>query len=50
MAARADTLVLATVKSFFGSRGVVAEHVTGESKDGRGRKLYLRLRRVGQVG
>ena len=29
VAARADRLVLATVKSFFGSRGVVAEHVTG---------------------
>jgi hypothetical protein len=27
--ARADRLVLATVKSFLGSRGVVAEHVTG---------------------
>lgn len=26
-----ERLVLATVKSFFGSRGVVAEHVTGES-------------------
>ena len=29
--ARADRLVLATVKSFFGSRGVVAEHVRGDS-------------------
>ncbi|WP_371031208.1 hypothetical protein [Pseudoclavibacter sp. JSM 162008] len=29
--ARADKLVLVTVKSFFGSRGVVAEHVRGES-------------------
>jgi hypothetical protein len=29
--ARADTLVLATVKSFFGSRGVVAEEVSGET-------------------
>lgn len=27
--ARSDRLVLATVKSFFGSRGVVADHVTG---------------------
>ncbi|BDZ52743.1 hypothetical protein GCM10025867_49840 (plasmid) [Frondihabitans sucicola] len=27
---RSDRLVLATVKSFFGSRGVVAEHVRGE--------------------
>lgn len=26
-----DRLVLATVKSFFGSRGVVAEHVSGDS-------------------
>lgn len=31
VAARADKLVLATVKSFFGSRGVVAAHVRGES-------------------
>lgn len=31
VAARADKLVLATVKSFFGSRGVVAAHVSGES-------------------
>lgn len=30
--ARADCLVLATVKSYFGSRGVVAAHVTGESE------------------
>jgi hypothetical protein len=29
--ARADRLVLATVKSYLGSRGVVAEHVTGET-------------------
>lgn len=43
VAARADTLVLATVKSFFGSRGVVSEHVTGETKDERARKLYLLL-------
>lgn len=31
VAARADRLVLATVKSFFGSRGVAAEHVNGKS-------------------
>ncbi|TQM27560.1 hypothetical protein FB391_1583 [Microbacterium kyungheense] len=31
--ARADRLVLATVKSFFGSRGVVAAHVRGDSAD-----------------
>ena len=43
VAARADRLVLATVKSFFGSRGVVAEHVTGETTNDRGRKLYLLL-------
>lgn len=29
--ARSDRLVLATVKSFFGSRGVVAAHVRGDS-------------------
>ncbi|MFL5826734.1 MAG: hypothetical protein ACJ76V_09445, partial [Thermoleophilaceae bacterium] len=40
VAARADRLVLATVKSFFGSRGVVADHVTGETTSERGRKLY----------
>lgn len=31
--ARRDRLVLATVKSFFGSRGVVAEHVTTTTAD-----------------
>lgn len=31
--ARSDRLVLATVKSFFGSRGVVAEHVRGDSEN-----------------
>ncbi len=31
--ARADRLVLATVKSFLGSRGVVAEHVMGTGGD-----------------
>lgn len=30
--ANRERLVLATVKSFFGSRGVVAEHVAGESR------------------
>src|SRR3546814_9234951 len=29
--ARSDRVVLATVKSFFGSRGVVAEHMRGDS-------------------
>jgi hypothetical protein len=43
VAARADRLVLATVKSFFGSRGVVAEHVTGQTTNDRARKLYLLL-------
>lgn len=43
VAARADRLVLATVKSFFGSRGVVADHVTGETTNERGGKLYLLL-------
>jgi hypothetical protein len=41
--ARADHLVLATVKSFLGSRGVVAEHVTGETASEAGRKRYLLL-------
>jgi hypothetical protein len=43
VAARANRLVLATVKSFFGSRGVVAEHVTGETRNERWRKLYALL-------
>jgi hypothetical protein len=41
--ARAGRLVLATVKSFFGSQGVRAEHVTGESDDERWRKSYALL-------
>ena len=41
--ARADRLVLATVKSFLGSRGVAAEHVTGTTADRRARNLYLLL-------
>jgi hypothetical protein len=41
--ARADTLVLATVKSFLGSRGVVAEHVTGSTTNDHGRRMYLLL-------
>jgi hypothetical protein len=41
--ARADRLVLATVKSFLGSRGVVAEHVMGTGGDHRFRNLYLLL-------
>ncbi|MBO0981960.1 hypothetical protein [Microbacterium sp. SD291] len=43
VAARADKLVLATVKSFFGSRGVVASHVRGESTDHRMNALYALL-------
>lgn len=41
--ARADRLVLATVKSFLGSRGVAAEHVMGTGGDRRSRDLYLLL-------
>jgi hypothetical protein len=41
--ARADRLVLATVKSFFGSRGVVAEHVMGSGGDLRSRNGYILL-------
>src|SRR4051812_16773568 len=38
--ARGDRLVLASVKSFFGSRGVVAEHVTGKTEETRWRRAY----------
>lgn len=41
--ARADRLVLATVKSFLGSRGVAAEHVMGTGGPPRSRRLYLLL-------
>lgn len=41
--ARADKLILATVKSFFGSRGVVADHVMGLSGVGRNNRLYALL-------
>jgi hypothetical protein len=41
--ANGKRLVLASVKSFFGSRGVAAEYVTGESGDVRRRKLYALL-------
>ncbi len=44
--ARADRLVLASVKSFFGSRGVVAQHVTGDTTNTRARKLYRLLNDV----
>lgn len=42
VAANADKLVLASVKSFFGSRGVVAEHVDG-SAGGTSSRLYAML-------
>jgi hypothetical protein len=38
--ARADRLVLASVKSYFGSRGVVAEHVAGEAAQPAQNKRY----------
>lgn len=41
--ARADRLVLATVKSFFGSRGVVAEHVAGTAVKASFNKRYALL-------
>jgi hypothetical protein len=41
----ADKLVLASVKSFLGSQGVVAEHVTGETGDESARKRYSLLNR-----
>ena len=43
VAGRADRLVLATVKSFLGSRGVAAEAVTGETSDERRRGMYRLL-------
>ncbi len=39
--ARSDRLVLATVKSFLGSYGVVAEHVTGETTSELARRYSL---------
>ena len=41
--ARSDLLVLATVKSFFGSRGVVAEHVMGTGGSRSSQRLYMLL-------
>ena len=41
--ARADRLVLATVKSFFGSRGVVAKHVAGTADKASFNKRYALL-------
>ena len=43
VAARSDKLILATVKSFFGSRGVAAEHVLGESPRSAAVKRYAIL-------
>lgn len=41
--ARSDRLVLATVKSFFGSRGVVSEHVMGTGGPRSSQRLYMLL-------
>jgi len=43
--ANAERLVLATVKSYLGSRGVVTAHVTGETKNEAARKRYTLLNR-----
>lgn len=43
IAARADKLVLATVKSFLGSRGVVSDHVLGVSQNRSAVKRYAIL-------
>ena len=43
VAARADRLVLGSVKSYFGSRGVAADEVTGESPLSAGVKRYALL-------
>jgi hypothetical protein len=44
--ARADRLVLATVKGYLGSRGVVADHVTGETSNEAARRRYSLLNRA----
>lgn len=41
--ARSDRLVLATVKSFFGSGGVMAQHVMGTGGSQRSQNLYMLL-------
>lgn len=46
VAARADRLVLATVKSFFGSQGVKAEDVLGSTTNVTARKRYRLLNDV----
>lgn len=43
IAARADRLILGTVKSFLGSRGVVADHVIGTSTNTAANKRYVIL-------
>lgn len=43
--ARADRLVLATVKSYFGSHGVAAEDVIGSTANEAARKRYSLLNR-----
>jgi hypothetical protein len=43
--ARADRLVLATVKSYLGSHGVMAEHVTGETTNEKASRRYSLLNR-----
>ena len=43
IAARADHIILATVKSYLGSRGVVADHVLGTSTNLAANKLYVIL-------
>jgi hypothetical protein len=43
IAARADHLILASVKSFLGSRGVVADHVIGTSDNMAANKRYVIL-------
>jgi hypothetical protein len=43
IAARADHLILASVKSFLGSRGVVADHVIGNSNNLAANKRYVVL-------
>jgi hypothetical protein len=41
--ARSDRLVLASVKSFFGSRGVAADHVTGQTSNRQAANGYILL-------
>jgi hypothetical protein len=43
VAARRNQLVLATVKSFFGSAGVNADHVTGKKSNEKKRERYALL-------